>query len=79
MRNQIDAIDTIAAPTQDSGTRFGGAIGRVTKAAVNMLLSWQQRARERHRLASFDEHMLRDLGLSRADIEFELRKPFWRP
>jgi uncharacterized protein YjiS (DUF1127 family) len=44
-----------------------------------MLLSWQQRARERHRLASFDEHMLRDLGLSRADIEFELRKPFWRP
>jgi uncharacterized protein YjiS (DUF1127 family) len=41
------------------------------------LLIWQERARERRRLASLDDHMLRDIGLSRADIHAETRKPFW--
>ena len=41
------------------------------------VLTWQERARERRRLASLDERMLRDIGLSRADIHPEIRKPFW--
>ena len=32
---------------------------------------------ERHIMRSLDERMLRDVGLSRADIERELLKPFW--
>ena len=44
--------------------------------AVRVLI-WQERARERRRLASLDERMLRDIGLSRADIHPEIRKPFW--
>jgi uncharacterized protein YjiS (DUF1127 family) len=38
-----------------------------------------RRSRQRHDLALLSEHSLRDIGLSRADVEFELRKPFWRP
>jgi uncharacterized protein YjiS (DUF1127 family) len=26
-----------------------------------------------------DDHLLRDIGLSRADLEHEIEKPFWRP
>jgi uncharacterized protein YjiS (DUF1127 family) len=42
------------------------------------LYDWQERARERHHLARLDEHMLRDIGISRADIMREVSKPFWR-
>lgn len=29
-------------------------------------------------LSAFDDKMLKDIGLSRADIEGEVGKPFWR-
>ena len=37
-----------------------------------------RRARQRRDLAALSEHSLRDIGLSRADVDFEVRKPFWR-
>jgi uncharacterized protein YjiS (DUF1127 family) len=37
-----------------------------------------ERQRTRHHLAMLDDHMLHDIGLSRAEIEQELDKPFWR-
>ena len=46
---------------------------------VGRLLTWQERAAERRHLYALGEHELRDLGLSRADLERELAKPFWRP
>jgi len=45
---------------------------------VDLLLTWQERARQRRHLRSLDDHMLRDIGLSRADVEGEAGKPFWR-
>lgn len=42
------------------------------------LLSWQDRARQRHLLAGLDDHLLKDIGLSRADADRESAKPFWR-
>ena len=46
--------------------------------AWDMVLRWQDRARERHYLAMLDDHMLRDMGISRADAEQESAKSFWR-
>lgn len=40
---------------------------------------WRRRAAERRRLAGFSAESLKDLGLSRADIYQETRKPFWKP
>lgn len=44
----------------------------------NLLLVWQARWRERGRLDRLSDHMLKDLGISRADASREVRKPFWR-
>lgn len=50
---------------------------RLAIAGGTILWRWQVRARERRQLASLSERMLRDIGLTRADIEGECRKPFW--
>ncbi|WP_313303805.1 DUF1127 domain-containing protein [Stutzerimonas balearica] len=41
------------------------------------LRRWHRLARQRRQLAALDEHALKDLGLSRADIEAEISRPFW--
>ena len=51
--------------------------GAVAWRGAMGVVIWQERARERRRLASLDDHMLRDIGLSQADIHVEIRKPFW--
>lgn len=51
-----------------------GFISRI----IVILIDWQERANQRHALASLGDAALRDLGLSRADVEIEISKPFWR-
>jgi uncharacterized protein YjiS (DUF1127 family) len=41
-------------------------------------LGWFERARQRRHLGELSDHMLKDIGLSRADVEVEVAKPFWR-
>ena len=42
------------------------------------LRKWRQRKNGRLELARLDERMLRDIGLTRVDAEYEINKPFWR-
>ncbi|HXV22906.1 MAG TPA: DUF1127 domain-containing protein [Alphaproteobacteria bacterium] len=42
------------------------------------LLAWQERARQRRALLQLDDALLKDIGLTRADVERECGKPFWR-
>jgi uncharacterized protein YjiS (DUF1127 family) len=44
----------------------------------SLILDWQDRSRQRYLLQTYDDHMLRDIGLSRADVAREAGKPFWR-
>lgn len=37
-----------------------------------------QRARSRRQMLGLTDEMLKDVGLTRADIEREAAKPFWR-
>ena len=39
---------------------------------------WHRRSRERAQLAMLDDRMLRDIGVTRADVWYECNKPFWR-
>lgn len=53
--------------------------GGIVTRAVDLLLRWAERARQRRHLAELDDRLLRDIGVSRADVEAEISYPFWRP
>ena len=53
-------------------------LGTLIVKATDTVLDWQDRARQRRHLGEMDDHLLRDIGLSRADLEYESSKPFWR-
>lgn len=61
-----------------SGRRFADRLVRVTTAWMTTLLDWQDRANQRHQLGELNEHLLRDIGVSREDARFEASKPFWQ-
>jgi uncharacterized protein YjiS (DUF1127 family) len=46
-------------------------------ALIEMLLDWQERARQRRELLSLGDRALQDFGASRADASAEGDKPFW--
>ena len=56
---------------------FGEILLEAAARAVRTLLTWQERARQRRALTQLDARMLKDVGLSRAEVDLELRKPFW--
>jgi uncharacterized protein YjiS (DUF1127 family) len=66
---------TLAGLTARSRRSLASRVGH----AVDLVLTWHERARQRRQLRSLGTHMLRDIGLSRADVEGEAGKPFWRP
>ena len=50
----------------------------VLSRSLDRLREWRQRSHGRRELAALDERMLRDIGLSQADVWREVNKPFWR-
>jgi uncharacterized protein YjiS (DUF1127 family) len=63
---------TLAAPRRTTSWRQSVA------RAVDLLIVWNERTRQRRQLRSLSDHMLHDIGLGRGDIESETSKPFWR-
>ena len=47
------------------------------QAVWRQMRRWRQLAEERRQLATMDERMLKDIGLSRADVLAESERPFW--
>ena len=39
---------------------------------------WAARSRDRRHLAQMSNHLMQDIGLTRADVELELNKFFWQ-
>ena len=75
----------LTAPVQDMPSRpFNGGVpvrpeGRPwIKRAVDTVLTWHERARERRQLMQLIDRMLSDIGISRAEASGEAEKPFWR-
>ena len=72
------------SPAQRGSTNCSGISHGLTDiaghiAAVSCLVRvWRQRARDRALLARFDSRMLRDIGLTPADVMREINRPFWR-
>jgi len=86
MSNCTDTIDRPygIGPVERAGSTIGRVIDRVVAVsakgatgAMLMLLDWQREARERAHLASLPCEILKDVGLTRADVEGQLQKPLW--
>jgi uncharacterized protein YjiS (DUF1127 family) len=58
----------------DPATSLARRIGGLAEA----MGIWIERVRMRRRLSHLSDHMLRDIGVSRAEAARETEKPFWR-
>ncbi|HYH39601.1 MAG TPA: DUF1127 domain-containing protein [Azospirillum sp.] len=54
------------------------AVGRAVVGVTDTLATWQERRRQRRALEALPDHLLHDIGISRADAGCEADKPFWR-
>jgi uncharacterized protein YjiS (DUF1127 family) len=43
-----------------------------------MIGEWRRRAGSRRELLALDDHMLKDIGITRVDAQYEAAKSFWR-
>ncbi|KPY61438.1 DUF1127 domain-containing protein [Pseudomonas syringae] len=59
---------------EGNGRAQSGAVFTVLK---RHLQRWLELHRQRHLLAQMSDGTLKDLGLSRADIQQEAERPFW--
>jgi uncharacterized protein YjiS (DUF1127 family) len=78
MDSKLDCIDTSGgAPLSRPGMRRAPSSTWLV-GLVDGVLAWQERRRSRRLLRQLDDRLLRDLGLSRADVERECGKSSWR-
>jgi uncharacterized protein YjiS (DUF1127 family) len=61
-------------PSTGERLSFIGMFVRLTET----LAVGRERRRQRVALARLDDRMLRDIGLTAADVEGEVSKPFWK-
>jgi uncharacterized protein YjiS (DUF1127 family) len=72
---------TIGDKSGSIQTRPAGRKAQMSLVArvADLMLGWTDRMRQRRHLAELDDRLLQDIGLSRADVEAEISRPFWRP
>jgi uncharacterized protein YjiS (DUF1127 family) len=64
----------VAQPEVDLRSAVRRGLIKIAEA----FLAWHDRARERRALIELSDHMLRDIGISRAEACREAARPFWR-
>lgn len=52
-------------------------LSRALMGLTVVVAEWEMRRRTRKSLEALDDHLLKDVGLSRAEAEAEWDKPFW--
>jgi uncharacterized protein YjiS (DUF1127 family) len=72
LRRIADAYNVLLSPV------LRRLADRSRKRRERTQITLAERLRQRRMLARLSERDLKDIGLSRYDVEMELRKPFWR-
>ena len=68
---------TVAGAAGDSGPRRTAFAAPIITPLVDLFSTWFERVRERRQLHTLDDRILKDIGLTRADVEYEVQKHFW--
>lgn len=74
-----DWIETNSPVLPQAPTTGRKTVWMLVNRAITVAMAWQRRQHERRHLSELDERLLRDMGLSRADVIIESSKPFWKP
>ena len=75
MLNAASPKSHVAIPGTPGGIAAG--LRNAPVALLEMLAAWQRRSEERANLTKLTEYQLKDLGLSRGDVEEMARKAVW--
>ncbi|MFQ5936311.1 MAG: DUF1127 domain-containing protein [Acidiferrobacterales bacterium] len=76
MRSRNRVIDPRAPAEAGIGAALAIASAGLDRL-LDRLLRWQELATQRHSLLELEDHLLKDIGLSRTDALREARRPFW--
>ncbi|WP_448190512.1 DUF1127 domain-containing protein [Azospirillum sp. sgz301742] len=79
------STNEVARPTGSSPSPFlaslraaATVVARGIWGGAEATLVWYGRWRQRQALMRLDDHLLKDIGVSRADADLEGTKPFWK-
>ena len=70
--------NVFSSPINGLSRGVGQEIVAVLDRVFQAPFIWAERNAERRHLAQLDDHVLNDIGLSRADIDAVTNRPFWR-
>ncbi len=57
---------------------YSRPISARVRSAWDAIAAWRERARQRADLSAMGARELRDIGITRTDVQRECAKPFWR-
>lgn len=73
-----EAVSRSGVTTANAAVRVLTTIARPVFGAMERAMAWQDRWRQRQALQSLDDFLLKDIGLTRSEVERESTKPFWK-
>ncbi len=68
---------SIGTPTDHWTARRSSFAGALVSRAIDTLIEWSERSRQRRQLMAMDEMALHDIGVTRADAVREGSKRMW--
>ena len=66
----------LAPPPAESA--HAAALLHALRHLSHLIRQWTMRVRSRRELATLSDYQLRDIGLTRNDVDRQLTTPFWR-
>jgi uncharacterized protein YjiS (DUF1127 family) len=76
--NSINPADRVAPAGAGNDSALTRIIGGVIWRIAGRIGRWRDNARQRHDLQRLGPNLMKDIGISEADIWQEVTKPFWR-